>query len=766
MAGGVKRNRGNKKLGAWDRLSIPDSTYVAPTPYPITPTEQPTSPVGQRVCVKNVIIYEISPTYEGNPMHPSGVMTKIPIELIVGCPVTKDSLTKGFDLKTMEGETINIHWYSPFNYAGGSDQFNAVQGIGMYVKEVPNRDPFYETEWGHIFGVGIEWVAGDGSMSGVNWANRFVGFSYNVGTLDSNTGYPSWSINTGAPDTNPAAIRGGLMLGNPNQRTIKEMGYALPLRIFPALGKQGSGSLFGFNRNVSDFIQIAPPNIPFVTLSGEGNVEYGDWVGFNWKKDDYAKKVRLNVKMTQGTCNISWPTDAVDDGNGGKWFGPSSTRSTGSDAWTVWYTTGQLYEYEAILWEVDDSDKPVRKIAGVTRTEDWTTVEGHGSNSKTVAMDIPLHPDPCGCGDSGTTTTSGGTGNTGGTTPTPTSSGIKYFCDNSLQASSIDTTFWTGRRDCSAFGVPTTFWEGKNQWMTLFGSPYNKSIIPNIVDFHKFLFKFSQAVYSGTITIPQTSWTDFKSWADTNLSCLTDLQKGSIYATWVIKKLCYMYSPATGFLSGDILDKMGQLVALTKTFTYDWIDFNDVMADENGSITGAFAADAPSVPQFNSYINFEPQLLQYPMSAALAHRPYDYIIPAGQQWGQSGTLYTDYYLPTFDENDYQPYVGAEVAIHEIGHATAYYGKDFYGTTLHEMQEWLDIAKWNGINDSHMPKTQPGQLNDRGGEAAVSDYGNFNPAEDFAEAHRMYIINPRFLMDKFPKRYAFMKKYVDGMHQLT
>jgi Mlc titration factor MtfA (ptsG expression regulator) len=126
--------------------------------------------------------------------------------------------------------------------------------------------------------------------------------------------------------------------------------------------------------------------------------------------------------------------------------------------------------------------------------------------------------------------------------------------------------------------------------------------------------------------------------------------------------------------------------------------------------------------------------------------------------------------------NYKPYVAAEVGIHEIGHAVAYHGLDFYGQTLHERSDWLSISGWSSSAPDKSPNTvsahlvktrsaaQTGGLpkTDAGYEAPVSDYGCFHPAEDFAEAYRMYILNPVFLEQKYPKKYQFMIDVVEPM----
>jgi len=47
------------------------------------------------------------------------------------------------------------------------------------------------------------------------------------------------------------------------------------------------------------------------------------------------------------------------------------------------------------------------------------------------------------------------------------------------------------------------------------------------------------------------------------------------------------------------------------------------------------------------------------------------------------------------------------------------------------------------------------------EFPVSKYGKASIAEDFAEAVQMYITDPRTLRNYHPKRFAYIKKFIEG-----
>lgn len=398
--------------------------------------------------------------------------------------------------------------------------------------------------------------------------------------------------------------------------------------------------------------------------------------------------------------------------------------------------------------------------------------------------------------------------------PQPSGSDVKYFCDSSIPVSSINTSYWTGNK---AFddnvGLPggkqlylkvdAPFFEGRNDWLNFMEevrknlSPtnpirYNKSVV-QLGDFHTFLWKLVQDAKAGTVTLPEP-WSQFKTWAKTNLSCMTELQLGMIYASYKIKVPCLMFSSAANYLQGDIIDKVAELVAKTHTFTYHWIDFNDLKTDPN---VAAWAKDG-ELEQFYSYINFEPDALNADPINLMAHRPTDYT--ASSVTNKSEILepidkYSGYWLsvgslgkggfPVLYANKEvcKPFVAAEIAIHEIGHAVGFYGADFYktaaghkysadiGLALHDYKEWHEISGWDKINfesmsqDYKLKKTKPGAKLDNGLEAPVTAYGCSHPAEDFAEAYRLYVLNPTFLKTYFPKKYTFMEKFVKNMSSI-
>lgn len=285
MPGGVKRNKGNKKLAAWDRLVVPSVTFRMPPDLVRDEQEidYPLNPVGVPVKPKTLILYEISPTY--NP-EPKINIYRIPFESIIG-NWSDEKIKEGYELTTEQGETLLIRWnlhkleYYDRVEAGPNN------GLIIHVKNTNREFPLYDTDWGHVFGAAIEWETIDKKQQGRNWANQIKGY-----TTTSSSG--DLSLNFGSHS--PYSIRHELMLGYPKKRTIRAMGAELPLRIFPAVGKKGTGIILGFNDNVSKFIR--PPIEPYI------NIDFGIYIGhysIDWQKDDFAKKTVLRIKCVENT---------------------------------------------------------------------------------------------------------------------------------------------------------------------------------------------------------------------------------------------------------------------------------------------------------------------------------------------------------------------------------------------------------------------------------------------------------------------------------
>ncbi|QNR70443.1 hypothetical protein IAQ67_28415 (plasmid) [Paenibacillus peoriae] len=734
-----------------------------------------------------MIIYEVSISYEGKPQK---FIKRIKFSDIVGNPVSDRQLDKGYEFETPQGEKLLVKWH-----LGSS---NEQGGLIIHNRSVKGTS-YYEPNWGQVFGVGMEWLSCDGTTGGIMWANRHLGNTAGVensdGTYKMNT---TTFATTTEKDYSPNAVRPGLMLGNPEPyRALWVMGDLLPMRVYPALGQVHQGCIFGFNKNVMKWVYVKPPIPEFIDLSGEGTSR-SDHITFSYRKSEFHEGYTvMSMQVVSDPSGLVTGTNVGSPNDRGVYILTSPTEGkTGSKGFTVYFGRGAgNVRIRAMVLETDNKGTPLYVLQCQEYEWKWASGSQCGVTTLECSGNLPYPEKPpqlC-VGVDAPPNSGGGT-----TDPTPTpSTGYGFYCDGSVPPSSIDTSYWKGDKALSAstaagvqsqYGVTISpnYWEGRNSWIELFAkmdssTPYRNSKLSTITPFHQYLFKTLTEVKNQTAEpIESNTWAEFQSWCEANgLDCLTNLQKASLYMTYMLQVPVNFFSSASGYLSGNIIDVMVANLLLLPQGLMDWIDFNDVAVDSANSITGAFAADIPD-PQFkafSSFVNFEPQALQYTIDSAIAHRPFDYVKPAGSQWGSATSVnWQSYWLSEMTNANFKPYVAAEVGIHEIGHAVAYHGLDFYGKTLHERPDWLAISGWSSTAPSKSPNTvsthlvktrsaaQTGGLpkTDAGYEAPVSDYGCFHPAEDFAEAFRLYTLNPVFLEQKYPQKYKFMVDVVEPM----
>lgn len=760
--------KGNRRRATFDRVIVPQNDFRLPPQIRDVPPELPTSPVGQKCNITHVIIYEMYITYEGKPAKE---IQRIKFSDIVGSPVNLDKMRYGYDLQTRQGEIITVKWHhNPTDFSSS--------GLILHNKSAEGTS-WYEPNWGNVFGVGLEWISCDGTQHGTIWANRHLGYSRNE-TSSSGLVYPVPEYWTGnrEPDYSPRAVRGGLMLGNPEpDRTMWLMGQELPIRVYPAIGKIGEGVFLGFNPNVMNFVKVAPPIPSYFELQGEGTSR-GDVISLRWRKDEFhTGYVRCGFQIVSDPAGLVIRTSpAISPNERGVTLtsNPTLSMSGNGGISNIYFYYGRPGDVTVrfYLFETDSQGNPIYTLQCLEAIWHWSTGSTCPVTKRMVEDNLPypLKPAEICAGEEYFP-------------PTPPEyeeppelSGYEYFCDNSVPISGIDTTYWS--EDLAQFGVNRPFWQGRNNLLTLFknldpSTDYLKSNITPTA-FHFYLYKMLDDSRNGRVEeiLDILDWQDFKAWCDQNgLGCLTDLQKASMFCSYWLKVPVNFFPSANGFLQGDILTVLVNLLLLLPQGMYDWIDFNDVVENSGNSITGAFAIDIPDirVKDFKSFINFEPEALLYSIDSAIAHRPYDYIKLPGSTWGtETAVDWSEYHLPNMTTYNYKPYVVGEIGVHEIGHVVSYFGLDVYGQVLHERPDWLAISGWSSKDDTHLSKSRPASqtggmpLTDANKEAPVSDYGCFSPAEDFAEAYRMYIINPVFLEEKYPQKYEFMVRVVEPM----
>lgn len=393
---------------------------------------------------------------------------------------------------------------------------------------------------------------------------------------------------------------------------------------------------------------------------------------------------------------------------------------------------------------------------------------------------------------------------------------LAEFC--TTDSGSIDTNYWVGSKNMPHtivngfdFNPSDKFWEGRNDWLDLIqhilnqsgqSTPVNRAKVDASDPFYAFLYKFASNVNKSSVVLPEP-FSRFNAWCDIHLSCLSKLKRGTIYATYKFKKPAIIHPTGLTYLTDGVLETMAKYLLNTKLkrFTYHWIDFADIKPDPG---TLAWVMDLTGLNQFLSYVNFEETAMTAGLGNMKAIRPISYTINAGQGHNEgSATLHENVLAPYYQATDHfkasdsyfkvggmDPtilgiYAAMESAVHEIGHSISNYGLDAYptmtnhkypsdvGKVLHDYLEWYEISGWDRVSTvqdgkSKFTKAAEGSLLSNGKEAPVSAYGCTSPAEDFADAFDFYVINPELLKDKYPKKFAFMEKFVRNMpnHEIS
>lgn len=851
----VRNQRGNRRRGVFDKTIVPKNDYWNPHQVLRPRVEEPILDLGKPVKILNVHVHEISLTYEGNPKNPTINEHVIPFAEIVGNPISEETLETGYSFETVQGESLLVKWYqgtdwyqrgvvihnlNASNHPGYLPNYGNIAAVGIE----------WQTEDGSESGLNWAYRIGGSTYCPDLTKTRDYSMTFNLYWApmvykcgEYVNGDPkycrSWSIADRGQFYAPNAIRPDAMCGDPLDRTIGRLGSKLPIRSYPALGEVGHGLMFMFKNTITKFLEVEPeptepvdPPEPTPTPTTSPTPTYPD------PTFDLKDNVVLFTTEPIGEYLFSATADNYSSGNknpgddvltGYQEFGEGEhpfsdgqfNSSIRSNCETIYVPPGMTLElyplpnFEGTPYIVTGGKlllaHPLR-IDNATDENRWMT--GHlGAWQEVLKPEIREIYYVHGTGDTwweqagrvdnvvfwNTYIRDGsfkviGTGQ-GGDNQVDTA--LSFFCDGSVEPSTVNTDYWAGDRAWNAFtqqvvtndlGEPldSKFWEARNQLLELFNNantPVANSI-ESISDFHLLLWNAITLAKSGALSIPTNTWEEFDTWCDDNLSCVTGVRRGMIYFSVKTKIPTIFKSSAQGYLEGSTPDIMAEYISKLPRNPVDWLDFNDVKQDPAGSLIGAFAADMynESYPDllenFSSFINFEPSALLYGEGAAIASNPHDYVKPMSTSWGtpvaHSVVNYAPYTTADFVAGDTaarNAIVAAEVAIHEFGHSVDYYNRQKNGVLFSAREDWLSIGGWGehfGNTDDTskhlikdqtaaetggMPKTNSGK------EPAISDYGCMSPMEDFAEAFRVYIFNPNFLRDKFPQRYAFMETHV-------
>lgn len=357
-----------------------------------------------------------------------------------------------------------------------------------------------------------------------------------------------------------------------------------------------------------------------------------------------------------------------------------------------------------------------------------------------------------------------------------------------VDPSTIDMNYWT----MAAESVPNDFWEGRNTLLrglenSSAGNKYTNSLITTITNFNKYLFQLSQDIRKNGLVLSdwQPDFNTFMSFCNKSvadggygLSSLTTTQKKEIYLTYTLHTITLIFPSCETKLTTDYINKFKTYLPPDRLTVLEWIDFNEV--NPNNSI-GAFdldLGDNGDFKTFRTYMNVEPNVLDTTTFNAdddevlnpSFFKVYndgqavngDFVIQVGffpgDKWEikKAGSAYN------IGDAKIMP---ARVFLHELGHGIDFQYGTKYGTRLSDMNEWRDIGGWEHGDAKSIPKLKSTKwasdciATDK--EPPISLYGATLVYEDFAETHSCYCVNPVYLQTYYPKRYAFMEKYVKG-----
>lgn len=353
------------------------------------------------------------------------------------------------------------------------------------------------------------------------------------------------------------------------------------------------------------------------------------------------------------------------------------------------------------------------------------------------------------------------------------------FCAAITDPLAIDTNYWLGDKSVTYSDgfthIPARFWEGRNALLRYLGMPQSVVLIS---DFLVHLYKFIKDSRYGKVFVPELldTWEAFSS--SGGVTCLGDLYSASVFMSYKLKLPVLFFPSCSNAIEGDKLDIFLRYVSRCHLFTLEWIDFNDVDSDP---AVGGFVVDYPYDSNFTAFLNIEESafdITDIPSSLCSAFRPFGWrqinfpdpfnCIKPEDDTPALEPMYEGYELPeVVGVDDMSSFNMTEIIIHEIGHAVDAYGINLHNNYLSNMPEWLEITGWEPgapYQSERAVIQKDGYSNELPGgrEAPVSSYACTHRKEDFAETYRTYIINPMFLKDNFPLRYAFMERFVRTM----
>lgn len=407
-------------------------------------------------------------------------------------------------------------------------------------------------------------------------------------------------------------------------------------------------------------------------------------------------------------------------------------------------------------------------------------------------LDVPPGSDS---NSSGSGTSTGGST----TTPTTTSATAKYLrrfvVTDSTDPSYVDPTtldmdYWT----MAAEDIPNDFWQGRNILLTGLqnsssdGSKYINSIISTITNFHKYLYTLAKDIRKNGLVL--TDWeSDYETFMNLcnqtvsgggyGLGALTSVQKTEIYLTYIFQTVTLIFPSCVSLLTEEYINQFKTYLPVSRLKVLEWIDFSDVNPDNTVGAFDLDLGDNGDFKTFTSYMNVEPSALDSatfsPSDDEVLNPFFFKLYTDGQAVTGDSVIAVEGFFPgdkwEIKNTDTSYHIGdaktmaVRVFLHELGHGVDFQYGTIHGIRLSDLDEWRSIGGWQTGDATTISKLKPtkwaSDCSPDDTEPPISLYGATLVFEDFAEAHSCYCINSNYLRTYFPKRYAFMEKYVKG-----
>lgn len=310
---------------------------------------------------------------------------------------------------------------------------------------------------------------------------------------------------------------------------------------------------------------------------------------------------------------------------------------------------------------------------------------------------------------------------------------------------------------------------------------------PTINNHNKYIFKLAQDVSKKNLILSELEGNLTNCMINLqNIGISNDLDKLSIYMTYKLSIPCFFFNSFTNNFNtasygNNVLQSMEKLVDFFDkqlAFTCNWFHWEDNKTNYAGWCWGGTGPYGT----FHSVISIEPGSGSWHFNSANS-------VFWPNQWRHTSTatnvtqhvnLYTQVnlgaadlfrvnYKPNWLTSDIENYSAViSTLVHELGHAIDNYSPEVTGIKkLSALDEWTNLWwKAKGIETTPGERWSNGFVRDFKSEFSsstleppITPYACTNNAEDFAEAYTCYQMNPQYMQAQYPKRYAFMQKWI-------